>query len=216
MENTATTNVVAGERKKAVPASRKKMTVRYIAVTGILAGAAFILQMIEIPALFMPSFIKFDMSDFPALLGAFALGPVSGIIIELIKNLLHTFASGSFAVGELSNFLLGAVFTGVAGMIYRFNKTKKGAIIASVIGAICMAAASYPFNAFIVYPVYYNFMPKETILSAYQAIIPSVKSVEQSLLMFNVPFTFIKGMIDVLLTFLIYKPLSPILHGRRV
>jgi riboflavin transporter FmnP len=214
MENTAVNSVTEKEHK-GVAVSRQKMAVRSIAVTGILAGIAFVLQLIEIPALFMPSFIKFDISDFPALLGAFAIGPVSGILIELIKNLLHTFMSGSFAVGELSNFLLGAVFAGVAGMIYRFNKTKKGAVLASVIGAVCMAAASYPFNVFIVYPVYYNFMPKETILAAYQAIIPSMKSVEQSLLMFNVPFTFVKGMIDVLLTFLIYKPLSPILHGRR-
>ncbi len=214
MENTAVNSVTEKEHK-GVAVSRQKMAVRSIAVTGILAGIAFVLQLIEIPALFMPSFIKFDISDFPALLGAFAIGPVSGILIELIKNLLHTFMSGSFAVGELSNFLLGAVFAGMAGMIYRFNKTKKGAVLASVIGAVCMAAASYPFNVFIVYPVYYNFMPKETILAAYQAIIPSMKSVEQSLLMFNVPFTFVKGMIDVLLTFLIYKPLSPILHGRR-
>ncbi len=214
MENTAV-NSVAEKEHKGAAGSRQKMAVRSIAVTGILAGIAFVLQLIEIPALFMPSFIKFDISDFPALLGAFAIGPVSGILIELIKNLLHTFMSGSFAVGELSNFLLGAVFAGVAGLIYRFNKTKKGAVLASVIGAVCMAAASYPFNVFIVYPVYYNFMPKETILAAYQAIIPSMKSVEQSLLMFNVPFTFVKGMIDVLLTFLIYKPLSPILHGRR-
>lgn len=215
MENTTIEKSVRAAKAAGAAQVKPRMTVRYIAVTGILSAVAFILQLIEVPALFMPSFIKFDFSDFPALMGAFALGPVSGIIIELIKNLLHTFVSGSFAVGELSNFLLGAVFTGVAGLIYRFNKTKKGAIIASCVGAVCMALASYPFNAFIVYPVYYNFMPKETILAAYQAIIPSMKSVEQSLLVFNVPFTFIKGMIDVLVTFLVYKPLSPILHGRR-
>jgi riboflavin transporter FmnP len=161
----------------------------------------------------MPTFIKFDFSDLPALVGAFALGPVYGVAIELIKNLLHGLASQSFGVGELSNFLLGAVFTFTAGAIYKYNKTKKGAILASLIGALAMAVISVPSNYFIVYPVYYNFMPEETILAAYQAIIPSMKSILQSLLVFNMPFTFCKGLADVLVTFLIYKHISPLLKG---
>ncbi|MEE8885153.1 MAG: ECF transporter S component [Eubacteriales bacterium] len=213
-QNTQQTTPQNAQRTIRRAEARRTLTGRYIAVTGILSAIAFVLQLIEIPAVLMPSFIKFDFSDLPALISAFALGPVSGILVELIKNLLHTLVSGSFAVGELSNFLLGAVFTGVAGTIYKVNKTKKGAVIASLVGAACMAVASYPFNAFIVYPVYYNFMPKETILAAYQAILPSMTSVEQSLLVFNMPFTFIKGMIDVLLTFLIYPHISPLLHGR--
>ena len=188
---------------------------RTIAVTGVLAGVAFILQLLEFPVpMFMPPFIKFDFSDLPALVGAFALGQVCGIAIEFVKNLIHVMFSGSFAVGELSNFLLGAVFVGVAGFIYKKNKTKNGALIASLAGAVAMALASLPFNYFVVYPVYYNFMPEETILAAYQVLIPSMKSIFQSLLCFNVPFTFIKGMIDVVITFLIYKHISPILKGK--
>ena len=164
---------------------------RTVAVTGVLAGVAFILQLLEFPVpMFMPPFIKFDFSDLPALVGAFALGPVCGIAIEFVKNLIHVMFSGSFAVGELSNFLLGAVFVGVAGFIYKKNKTKSGALIASLAGAVAMALASLPFNYFVVYPVYYNFMPEETILAAYQVLIPSMKSIFQSLLCFNVPFTF--------------------------
>lgn len=201
--------------QKTGSAARGNFGVRYIAVTGVLSAAAFVLQLIEIPIpLLMPSFIKFDFSDLPALIGAFAMGPVCGILTELIKNLLHTFVSGSFGVGELSNFMLGAVFTGAAGLVYKKNKTKKTAILASVIGAIAMAAISLPSNYFIVYPVYYNFMPEEVILGAYQAILPSVKSILQCLICFNIPFTFIKGMLDVVLTLLIYKPLSPILKGK--
>lgn len=189
--------------------------VRFIAVTGILSALAFVLQLIEFPVpMLVPAFIKFDFSDLPALVGSFAMGPVCGILIELIKNILHSLVSQSFGVGEISNFLLGATFVGVAGLIYKLNKTKKGAVIGSLVGAVAMALASLPFNAFVVYPVYYNFMPKETILAAYQAIIPSMKSVEQSLLVFNVPFTFVKGMIDVIITFLIYKHISPILKGK--
>lgn len=196
-------------------ASKKTTSVRWITVTAVMSAIAYVLMLIEFPVPFMPSFIKMDLSDLPALMSAFAMGPVSGIIVELIKNILHVLNSGSFGVGELSNFVLGAVFVCVAGLIYRFNKTKKGAIIAAVVGAVAMALVSIPSNIFVVYPVYYNFMPKETILAAYQAIIPGMKSVEQSIVVFNAPFTFLKGMIDVIITFLIYKPLSPLLHGRR-
>ncbi len=189
--------------------------VHFITVTGILSAAAFVLQLIEFPVpMFMPTFIKLDFSDLPALLGAFSAGPLSGILIELIKNLLHVTVSGSFGVGELSNFILGAIFTGVAGAIYKHKKTKKNAIIASVAGAAAMGVLSFPTNLFIVYPVYYNFMPKDVIVAAYQAIIPSVNSIEKCLLLFNVPFTIIKGLLNVILCFLIYKPLSPILKGR--
>lgn len=195
--------------------SGSKDRVRVITVTGVLSAVAFLLQLIEIPLpMLMPTFIKFDFSDLPALIGSFALGPVCGIVIELIKNVLHALlATGSFGVGELSNFVLGAVFVGVAGCIYRRSRSKKGALIASLAGAIVMAAISFPSNLFIVYPVYYQFMPEETILAAYQTILPGMKSVAQSLLVFNVPFTFVKGILDVVITFAVYKKISPILKG---
>lgn len=195
--------------------SGSKDRVRVITVTGVLSAVAFLLQLIEIPLpMLMPTFIKFDLSDLPALIGSFALGPVCGIVIELIKNVLHALlATGSFGVGELSNFVLGAVFVGVAGCIYRRSRSKKGALIASLTGAIVMAAISFPSNLFIVYPVYYQFMPEETILAAYQTILPGMKSVAQSLLVFNVPFTFVKGILDVAITFAVYKKISPILKG---
>lgn len=193
---------------------RGRESARRVTAAGILSAIAYLLMLIEIPLpLLIPSFIKFDFSDLPALIGAFALGPLYGILIEFIKNALHGISSGSFGVGELSNFLLGAVFVEVSGFLYQRNKTKRGAIFASVSGAAAMALFSLPSNLYVVYPVYYNFMPKETILAAYQAILPSVKSIFQSLLIFNLPFTFAKGMVDVLITFLIYKQLSPLLHG---
>ncbi|WP_207302836.1 ECF transporter S component [Lachnoclostridium sp. Marseille-P6806] len=188
---------------------------RYMAVTGVLTAIALVLQAIEFPLpMLMPPFIKFDLSDLPALIGAFAMGPLCGVIIELLKNLLHgLMMSQSVGVGELCNFLLGAVFVGVSGAIYRRHRSKKTALIASLAGAASMAVLSLPINYFIVYPFYYQFMPEEAILQAYQLILPSVKSILQSLVIFNLPFTFAKGMVDVLITFLIYKRISPLLKG---
>lgn len=185
---------------------------RIIAGIGMLAALATVLQYLEVPT--PVSFIKLDFSDLPALIGAFAYGPIAGIAIQLIKNLIHLAVSSSGYVGELSNFILGAVFVGVAGIIYKRDKTKKGAIIGGIVGALSMAIISFPSNLFIVYPFYYNFMPKEAVLAVYQDLM-KVNTIEQALLAYNVPFTFVKGLISVIVTRFIYKPLSPILHGKK-
>ncbi len=187
--------------------------IRTLVVTAMLAAVSFVLAMLDFAVPFMPSFIKMDLSDLPALIGSFSLGPVCGAGVCLIKNLLGLFSSSTGGVGELSNFLLGCLFVVPAGLIYQKKKTRGGAILGSLVGAVCMAAGSVVTNTFIVYPVYYNFMPKEVILQAYQAILPSMKSVEQSIVCFNMPFTFLKAMLSVLITLLVYKRLSPIIKG---
>ena len=192
-----------------------KLNTRYIAVTGMLSAIGFILMYIEFSVPIMPGFIKADLSELPALIGAFAYGPSCGILVCLIKNLLHMTVSTTGCVGELANFILGAVFVGTAGLIYKYKKTKANAIIASVVGAVLMGLASFPVNLFITYPFYYNFMPKEAIITAYQAIIPSMQSIEQCLLCFNVPYTAAKGLISVVITLVVYKHLSPLLKGNR-
>ena len=192
----------------------RKITPRYIAMTGMLSAISFILMYIEISVPIMPSFIKMDLSELPALIGTFAYGPVCGVLICLIKNLLHLPGSRTACVGELANFLLGAVFVGTAGLLYRRKKNKTRALVASVIGAVLMGLLSIPVNYFITYPFYYNFMPKEVILTMYQALLPSMKSIFQCLVTFNFPFTTFKGLVCTVITLLIYKPLSPLLKGR--
>lgn len=186
-----------------------KTSTKFIAGVGIFTALAFILQYLEFPLPFLiPPFIKFDFSDLPALLGAYAYGPLAGILIEFLKNLLHCAVSQSATVGELSNFILGAVFCGTAGLIYNHNKTKKTALIGGVIGAVAMGLICIPSNYFVVYPFYYKaFMPEETVLAAYQAILPGVESVLQSLFIFNLPFTIVKGLICVAISMPVYKRL---------
>ena len=189
--------------------------VRFITVTAMLSAISFVLMYFEFPIPIMPAFIKFDFSDLPALIGTFAYGPLCGVIVCLIKNLLHLMDSNSMLVGELSNFILGAAFVIPAGLIYKFNKTKKSALIGGITGAVFMGVFCVFSNYFIVYPVYYQVaMPEEAILGMYQAILPSMKSILQSLIVFNLPFTVVKGLISVAITMLVYKPLSPILKGR--
>ena len=181
--------------------------------TAMLSAIAYVLMFLDFSVPFMPSFIKMDLSELPALIGSFAYGPVAGVIICLIKNVLHLFITTTGGVGELSNFLLGASFVLVAGGVYHFKKTRTGALIGSVLGAVLMGLFSILSNYYLVYPIYYNFMPKEAILSAYQLIFSGVHNILECLIVFNAPFTCIKGLLSVVITFLIYKRLSPILKG---
>ena len=197
----------------------KKDTTHNLTVAAMLSAVAFILMFIEFPIpMLIPAFIKMDFSDLPALLGAFALGPVYGVIISFMKNLLHIVIKGTSTacVGELSNFILGAIFSAVAGYIYKHHKSRKTAIIGAVAGAVAMGVLSVPSNYFVVYPAYVQFyhMPLEAILGMYQAILPSADSLIKCLILFNLPFTLVKGLLDAVLCMLIYKPLSP-MHGRR-
>ena len=191
-----------------------------LAAGAMLSAVAAVLQFVEFSIPLIPSFVKLDISDLPALLGTFSLGPVYGVVIQLVKNLLHLPFGSSAGVGELSNFILGAVFVLCAGLVYRKHKSRKGALIGAMLGAVLMAVVSVPSNYFFVYPAYVKVygMPLEAIIGAYQAIpgtiaeFPSSNALLNCLLVFNVPFTFCKGLLDVGLCFLIYKPLSPLLH----
>ena len=191
--------------------------VRALTGTAMLGAVAAVLMYLEFPILIMPAFVKLDVSELPALIASFAYGPVSGVLVCLIKNLIKLPSTSTAAVGELFNFVMGALFVGVAGIVYKRNKTRKGAIVGALLGALVMAVVSVPYNYFIVYPAYvvmYH-LPLEAIIGMYQAINPSVDGLLTCLLVFNLPFTFVKGVLDAVLCFLIYKPLSPILHGRK-
>lgn len=211
MSNTATATTQNNITKKG-----SRYTARYITVTAMLSAVAFVLMFFDFSVPFMPGFIKMDISDLPELIGAFAMGPVCGVLVALVKNLLHLTISSTGGVGELSNFLLGAAFVLPAGLIYRYKKTKSFAFVGAILGAIIMGAFSVVSNYFMVYPFYYNFMAEDAILAAYQAILPGMKSILQCLVCFNMPFTMVKGLISVAITMLVYKPLSPILKGRNL
>ena len=187
--------------------------VRKMTSIAIMAAIAMVLQFIEVSIPIIPSFIKLDFSDIPELIIAFAYGPLEGVLVCLLKNLIHMPLSSSAFIGELSNFLLGCCFVVPAGLIYKKNKSKKTALVASIIGAAVMAVLSVPINYFLIYPLYGKFLgfPIPAIVGMYQAILPAADTLIKDLIIFNVPFTLVKGLIDAAVTFLIYKRLSPIL-----
>lgn len=192
--------------------------IRKITVTAIMTAIAILLQYVEFPIpMLIPAFIKLDFSDMPELLTSFALGPWYGALVAILKNLIHLPFTSSAGVGELSNALLGVIFVVPAGYIYKAKgaKTRKHALLGSLAGAATMAVTSFPLNMFLVYPAYVKVygMPMEGIIGMYSAILPAVHTLPQALFIFNVPFTLIKGLLDVAITFIIYKRISPLIKG---
>lgn len=194
---------------------KNSITVRRIVVVGMLAAVATILMYLEFSVPFMPSFIKFDVSELPALIASFAFGPIEGVLVCLIKNLVKLPTTSTGGVGELANFLLGAAFVLPAGVLYRLKKGRRSALLGSLLGAFLMGACSIPLNYFVTYPIYAKFMPIDVIVGMYQEILPGVDGLLSCLVIFNAPYTFLKGVVDAAITFLIYKRISPILKGKQ-
>ena len=191
----------------------KRLNIRKMTMTAMLAAVATILMFFNFNVPLMPSFIKLDFSELPALLAAFTFGPMAGVMVCLVKNLVNLLFTMTAGIGELSNFILGVLFVFPAGFIYQRVKTRRGAMLGALIGAAVMAVLSVVTNYYIVYPVYTAFMPMETILGMYRVINPNIKGLWEALIIFNMPFTFIKGLCSVVMSFFIYKPLSVVLKG---
>lgn len=198
-----------------IESTNTKSNTTKLVVTAMLSAVAVVLQYIEVSIPLVPSFLKLDFSDIPELIGSFAMGPLYGVVICLIKNLIHLPFGSSGGVGELSNFILGAVFAFTAGMIYKYKKSRVGGALGAVIGAIVMAVVSVITNYFIVYPVYAQLWfggNMQLIVDMYKAILPASDTLLKSLLITNLPFTFAKGIIVALITYIVYKPLSGIIY----
>ena len=190
-------------------AARKMMLIR-LAVCAILTSMAVTLMYFEFPLPFMPPFLKFDFSELPVLFGTFALGPLWGIVIELLKNLIHLPATATMGIGEFSNFLTGSIFVGTAGLVYRKMRNRPGVAISVVVGTLALAVIAVPVNAFITLPLYASAMgfSTEAIIGMCTSVNPLVKDKLSLLLAVFVPFNLIKGFGVGLWAFLIYLPLK--------
>ena len=192
---------------------------RNLVAVGILGaiGAVLMILNFNIPTI-MPSFIKLDFSELPAIIATFAYGPIGGIMVCLVKNLLNfILASNTGGAGELSNFILGCAYVIPAGLIYKKNRTLKGAIISAVVGSVTSGCVSFFSNYFLIYPLFTLVLDcsMEAIIRMYTFIFPNITKLWQALLYFNVPFTFIKCMLTSIITFLVYKRISPLLRGKQ-
>ena len=190
--------------------------VRMLTMTAVLSAIAFVLAFFEFPVPLSPSFARMDLSDLPALIGAFTYGPAAGILFELVKNVLQLFTSSTGGIGELANFIMGSSFVAVAGLIYKFHKTKETAIIACLIASVVMGIIAAIVNYFILLPVFEAFMPLDQLIASFGEFIPFIKT-KLDVVLFNAfPFNLLKGIGISIVTILLYKRLTPILKGRQI
>ena len=183
---------------------------RYMVQVAMLGAAAVVLMFFDIPLPFAPSFYKIDLSEVPVLIGAFAMGPLAGAAIELIKILLNLVMKGSTTagVGEVANFLIGCAYVMPAAWIYKTQKTKKNAMIG-------LAAAGGLLNAFVLLPAYAAAfgMPMDALVGMGSAVNKAITSLPTFVLFAVVPFNIIKGVVVSLVTMLLYKHISRLLKG---
>lgn len=198
------------------------LTTRKMAMIGMFSAVATILHLFDFPIPFAPPFYKLDFSELPILVGTFAFGPVSGVMMEFLKILLKLFIKGTSTafVGDLANFVIGCSFIIPASAIYTFRKTKKSAIISCIVGTLVLTVFGTAFNAIYLIPAFSVLfgMPIDSILEMGMKVNPFVK--EGSLVSLVVacvaPMNLIKGGFSSIVTLFIYKPLSPILKiGRK-
>jgi len=191
--------------------TKHKMTTRELTTMAILSAIAAILFMIEIPVFPAVPFYKLDFSNLPVLLGAFALGPVQGVLILLLKSLLGLLHTTSGGVGELADFIVGCAMVIPAGLIYRKNKSRKGAVIGMLVGTVCAIIAAILANYYIMFPAFG--ITEEALVGFGQKVFPFVSDTWSFVFTVTASFNLIKWVLISILTGLIYKPLSPILHG---
>lgn len=192
--------------------SRSK--VRTMAQVGMLSAIAVVLMLFEIPLPFAPAFYEIDFSEVPVLVGCFAMGPAAGVAIEFLKILLNFAINGTATagVGEIANFLIGCSLVVPAAMVYKFKKTRTGAIVGMAAGTVFMTAVGCLLNAFVLLPTYAVAfgMPIDGLVQMGTAVNSAIDSLTTFVLFAVAPFNLLKGVLVSLIVFLIYKKISPV------
>ncbi len=195
---------------------KQRSNTKVIAKVGVLAAVATVLMLFEFPLWFAPNFYELDFSEVPVLLGAFALGPAAGAMIEFVKILINFVINGTDTggIGELANFIIGCAFIVPAGFIYKKHKSFKTAILGLVAGTISLAIIGAFLNYFLLLPVYSKIYgaPIQAFIDMGNALNPAITDLKTFVLYAVVPFNLFKGIVVSAMVILIYKKLSPVLH----
>lgn len=189
-----------------------------ITLIGVLSAAAAGLMLLEFPLLFIaPEFYKFDFSDLPAIIGSFALGPVAGVSIEALKNLLKILFVGSRTnyIGELANFGVGVCYVLPASLLYYYRKTKKRAVAGLALSTVICVTVGSLLNAFVLLPAYSKLYgaPMEYFIGKGTEVHSIIKDLQTFILFAVAPFNLLKYGVISLITILIYKRISRVLKN---
>ncbi len=190
---------------------KKTISIKSLTIIAMLAAISTVLMFLSFSIPLFPIFLKLDFSEVPALIAAFSLGPFAGVSVVFIKNLINLLFTSSGGIGEFANFLIGSFFVFSAGLVYQKFKTRKGAILSMTVGTVIMSIVGTVANYYILMPLYTLIMPIDSIVNMFKSINPYADTMLKIMFMTIAPFNLLKGFIVSLITFLIYKKLSPII-----
>ena len=199
---------------------RKILTTANMTRISVLTALAVILFLAEFLKIrVIPHMYTLDFSNVPVLLGAFAMGPGAGMVILVLKEIIHLLFEGiadNVGVGNLADLIMSAAYILPAAFIYKTYKTRKHAVLGMTAGTCTTVIFGVLANWLILLPFYTIAMgyPMDKIISAVGSVFPFVDSETKLLFLFVAPFNLVKGLAISLVVFLIYKPLSPVLHGK--
>lgn len=194
---------------------QNKLSTRDITMIGMLGAIAVVLMLFEIPLPFAPSFYEIDFSEVPVLIGCFAMGPVAGALVEMVKVVLNLVINGTdtAGVGEFANFLIGCALCVPAGMIYKKKKTKKAAVIGMIVGTSFLTITGCFINAYILLPTYAKAfkLPIDALVEMGSAVNANITDLFSFVIFAVAPFNLLKGVLVSVIVLLIYKKISPII-----
>lgn len=196
----------------------ERTRIHKLATVGCLAALSSVLMLLDFPIGLVPGFIKFDFSDVPALIAAFAVGPVWGCAVAMIKNLINVIVSQSAGIGELANFVISVSLVLPAGVIYKklsllsLKKDSKSVVLACIAGGVSMTVMSIPMNYFIVFPFYsvaYG-TAMDSIIMAFTRIYPFINGLLDTVIVIMAPFNMFKAAVNCTIAAIVYKRIIPI------
>lgn len=179
----------------------------------MLSSLGMVLMLLDFPLPIFPTFLKFDLSDAPAVIGAFAMGPAAGVMIELLKNILKLLVrSNTGGVGELANFLVGVAYVLPLALFYKKWSNKHGVFWGSVVATISGAIFAGILNYFVFIPAYAVVLgyPVESFISMAAKINSSVVDLRTLVLFAIIPFNLVKGVVVALSGLGLFKALQPL------
>jgi riboflavin transporter FmnP len=212
--------ILCKKGEKIMETKARKIGTRELATIGMLGAIATILMLFEIPLPFAPSFYEIDLSEVPVLIGCFAMGPMAGVLIELVKIILNFVFNGTMTagVGEAANFCIGCSMCIPAGIIYHRQKNKKSAIIGLVSGTLIMTILGCFINAYVMLPVYAKafHMPIEGLVEMGTKVNGNITDLLTFVMFAVAPFNLLKGVLTSVIVLLIYKRISPIIKRHQL
>lgn len=204
-------------KKNETKTGKKKLGTKEMVQIAMLAAIATILMLFQMPLPFAPTFYKLDLSEVPILFGTFAMGPLAGVLIELIKILVNFLIDGTSTagIGELANFLMGCSMCIPAGIIYQRGKNKKSAMIGLGVGTITLTVVGCLLNAFVLLPVYATafYMPIDGLVEMGTALNPNITGLTSFVLFAVAPFNLIKGVLVSVIVMITYKKLRGVIRN---